>query len=241
MKDAISILKSEHRSISAVLHGLKELARMAQEAAVRPDFRVLRSMIRYIDEYPERLHHPKEDEQLFARLLQRAPESRLLIQALQAAKADDRPSLIVARTNLGYGSPKKQDTFGAHGEPLGPEEVKATKRALGWPEDPPFHLPEQALAAFRTAQARGTGLEAEWQRRIDAHRRADSTAADGFARALAGELPQGWDAQLPAFAPAGVQSIYPHGEEVPARKKTCVSARGQPAKTACGMCSSEAD
>jgi transketolase len=123
--------------------------------------------------------------------------------ALQAAKADNRPSLIVARTNLGYGSPKKQDTFGAHGEPLGPEEVKATKRALGWPEDPPFHLPEEALAAFRTAQARGTGLEAEWQRRIDAHRRADSKAADGFVRALAGELPQGWDAQLPAFAPAG--------------------------------------
>ena len=73
MKEAITILKSEHRSISAVLHGLKELARMAQDAKVRPQFQVLRSMLRYIDEYPEKLHHPKEDEHLFRRLAARAP------------------------------------------------------------------------------------------------------------------------------------------------------------------------
>lgn len=84
MKESIQILKSEHRSIAAVLHGLKELARMAQDSAVRPDFRALRSMIRYIDEYPERLHHPKEDEHLFARLLARAPEAKALIDELQA-------------------------------------------------------------------------------------------------------------------------------------------------------------
>lgn len=84
MKESIQILKSEHRSISAVLHGLKELARMAQDASVRPKFQVLRSMIRYIDEYPERLHHPKEDRYLFARLLARAPEAKPLIEALQA-------------------------------------------------------------------------------------------------------------------------------------------------------------
>jgi hemerythrin-like domain-containing protein len=84
MKDAIAILKSEHRSISAVLHGLKELARMAGDATVRPGFQVVRSMLRYIDEYPERLHHPKEDEHLFARVLQRAPEARALIDQLQA-------------------------------------------------------------------------------------------------------------------------------------------------------------
>ena len=84
MKDAIAILKSEHRSISAVLHGLKELARMAQDAKLKPRFQVLRSMLRYIDEYPERLHHPKEDEHLFARVLQRAPEARALVDQLQA-------------------------------------------------------------------------------------------------------------------------------------------------------------
>ena len=84
MKDAITILKSEHRSISAVLQGLKELARMALDAKVRPRFQVLRSMLRYLDEYPEKLHHPKEDEHLFARLVARAPETRLLVEELQA-------------------------------------------------------------------------------------------------------------------------------------------------------------
>jgi hemerythrin-like domain-containing protein len=84
MKDAISILKSEHRSISAVLHGLKELARMAQDAKVRPRFQVLRSMLRYMDEYPERLHHPKENEHLFARLVAREPDAKLLVDELQA-------------------------------------------------------------------------------------------------------------------------------------------------------------
>src|SRR5688572_29940484 len=84
MRDAITIMKSEHRSISAVLQGLKELARMAQDARVRPRFQALRSMVRYIDEYPERLHHPKEDEHLFARLVARAPETRLLVEELQA-------------------------------------------------------------------------------------------------------------------------------------------------------------
>ena len=81
---AITILKSEHRSISAVLTALKELAHMAQDATVRPRFQVLRSMLRYIDEYPEQLHHPKEDEHLFARLVARAPEARLLVEELQA-------------------------------------------------------------------------------------------------------------------------------------------------------------
>jgi len=84
MKDAITILKNEHRSISAVLHALKELARLAQDTAVQPRFQVLRSMLRYIDEYPERLHHPKEDEHLFARLVARAPETRPLVEELQA-------------------------------------------------------------------------------------------------------------------------------------------------------------
>jgi len=84
MKDAITIMKSEHRSISAVLQGLKELARMAQDAKVRPNFQALRAMVRYIDEYPEKLHHPKEDRYLFARLVARAPDTRLLVEELQA-------------------------------------------------------------------------------------------------------------------------------------------------------------
>jgi len=83
-RQAIRILKDEHRSISAVLHGLKHLARMAQDAAVRPQFQVFRSMLRYLDEYPERLHHPKEDEHLFARVQARCPEARKLIETLRA-------------------------------------------------------------------------------------------------------------------------------------------------------------
>jgi hemerythrin-like domain-containing protein len=84
MKEAIAILKSEHRSISAILHALKELARMAHDATARPRFQVLRSMLRYIDEYPEKLHQPKEDEHLFARVAARAPEARALVEDLKA-------------------------------------------------------------------------------------------------------------------------------------------------------------
>jgi branched-chain amino acid transport system ATP-binding protein len=84
MKESIVILKSEHRSISAVLLGLKHLAEIAQDARLKPEFQVFRSMLRYIDEYPERLHHPKEDEHLFARLLKCCPASRPLVEGLQA-------------------------------------------------------------------------------------------------------------------------------------------------------------
>lgn len=84
MKESIGILKDEHRSISAVLLGLKHLADLAQDWKLKPDFQVFRSMLRYIDEYPERLHHPKEDEYLFASLAKRSPEARKLIEELQA-------------------------------------------------------------------------------------------------------------------------------------------------------------
>ena len=84
MKQAVRILKDEHRSISAVLAGLKDLARMANEALERPDFRVFRAMLRYIDEYPERLHHPKEDKYLFARLAERHPAAKPLLADLHA-------------------------------------------------------------------------------------------------------------------------------------------------------------
>ena len=81
---AIQKIRDEHRSISAVLHGLQQLARDAQNARVKPGFEALRAMIRYIDEYPERLHHPKEDEYLFARLEARAPEAKPLVASLRA-------------------------------------------------------------------------------------------------------------------------------------------------------------
>lgn len=87
MQNAIRIINDEHRSISAVLSGLKSLAQMAQDSRLRPEFEVLRAMIYYIDAFPERMHHPKEDEHLFARVLQRNPDSRALVEGLKAEHA----------------------------------------------------------------------------------------------------------------------------------------------------------
>jgi hemerythrin-like domain-containing protein len=83
MHEAIRKLRDEHRSISAVVSALRQLARLAQDAKLRPDFAVFRAMIYYIDTFPERLHHPKEDQHLFARLAQRAPKARALVAALR--------------------------------------------------------------------------------------------------------------------------------------------------------------
>jgi len=80
---AIQKIRDEHRTLSAVLHGLKQLARDAQNAGVRPGFDVFRAMIRYIDEFPERLHHPKEETYLFARLVNRYPNAARLVIELQ--------------------------------------------------------------------------------------------------------------------------------------------------------------
>src|SRR5438309_11506938 len=82
MNKAINILRDEHRSISAVLHGLKELARMAQDSRVRPGFATFRAMIHYIDEFPEQFHHPKEDAYLFAKLVARTPQAKALVREL---------------------------------------------------------------------------------------------------------------------------------------------------------------
>ena len=123
--------------------------------------------------------------------------------AVTKAKAvDDRPSLIVARTHIGYGSPHKHDTFEAHGEPLGVEEVKLTKRALGWPEDKGFYIPDEALTQFRKSVEKGRDLEADWHRRVDGLRASDPQLAEKLRQALAGELPKGWDTALPRFTPA---------------------------------------
>jgi hemerythrin-like domain-containing protein len=87
MNKAIRIIHDEHRSISAVLSGLKALVTMARDSAARPDFAVFRAMVYYIDAFPERMHHPKEDLYLFARLLNRDPAARPLIDELQSEHA----------------------------------------------------------------------------------------------------------------------------------------------------------
>jgi len=123
--------------------------------------------------------------------------------ALSAAcAADNRPSLIIARTHIGYGSPHKQDTWHAHGEPLGVEEVRLTKRALGWPEDRTFYVPDVALLEFRRSLEGGAEREAAWRRRLDEYRIAYPDKAQQLSRALAGDLPEDWDSHLPMFTPS---------------------------------------
>src|ERR1700678_528141 len=90
--------------------------------------------------------------------------------ALEAAREErGRPSLIQVRTHIGFGSPHKQDTAAAHGDPLGPEEGRLTKEGLGWPVEPPFYIPEEALEHFREAVARGSAAQAEWESRLEAY------------------------------------------------------------------------
>jgi transketolase len=121
--------------------------------------------------------------------------------ALRAAQAADRPSMIIARTHIGFGSPNKHDSSKAHGSPLGVEEVVLTKRAYGWPEDKPFYVPDEALAHCRKALDRGAQQQGAWQAGFDAYAKAHPAEAQQFTRALAGKLPEGWDSSLPAFTP----------------------------------------
>jgi transketolase len=103
-----------------------------------------------------------------------------------------RPSLIICRSTIGYGSPNKAGTASVHGEPLGEDEVRLSKENLGWTYPEPFAIPPEALAHFRKAQERGKGWQQEWQARLDNYRRKFPEAAQQLEASLAGELPQGW-------------------------------------------------
>lgn len=124
-------------------------------------------------------------------------------RAVRAAQAEkERPSLIVARTHIAFGSPNKQDTAAAHGSPLGEEEVKLTKQRLGWPLEPNFYIPEEALSHFRKAVERGERAESEWQQRLASYHKAFPDLAAELDRHAKGELPDGWKSKLPSFKPA---------------------------------------
>jgi transketolase len=119
--------------------------------------------------------------------------------AITAAKADPRPSLIRTKTVIGYGSPNKAGTHKAHGEPLGPDEVKLAKHTLGWPYEEAFTVPEDALANFRTAVERGAGDEAEWNTKFAAYEKEHSDLAAQWTTWSSGELPTGWVEKIPQF------------------------------------------
>ena len=123
-------------------------------------------------------------------------------RALGAAREETaRPSLILVRTHLGYGSPHKQDTFEAHGSPLGADEVRATKQALGWPAEPPFRIPDEARAHFRLAVERGARAEAAWDEKFSAYAHAFPEPARELQQAMRGDLPDGWEVDIPVFPP----------------------------------------
>jgi len=116
----------------------------------------------------------------------------------EAGASTDRPTLIVLRTIIADPAPTKRDTAGAHGAPLGAEEIRKTKAILGWPEQP-FFVPDAAREDMGQAKARGAAARAEWEAARTRYAAAYPAEAERFRQALAGELPSGWDAGLPTF------------------------------------------
>jgi transketolase len=123
-----------------------------------------------------------------------------------AIAVEDKPSLIIVRTHIAQGSPNKHDTAGAHGSPLGEEEVKLTKENIGWPSLEPFFVPPEALEHFRRCVERGHEYEAEWERRLGAYRGDYPELASELERMIAGRLPNGWDSEVPRFHASGTMT-----------------------------------
>ncbi len=120
--------------------------------------------------------------------------------ALQAAEAEtNRPSLVVVSTHIGHGSPNKQDTAAAHGAPLGPDEVERTKRNLGWPPDEPFHVPDEVYDHMRKALETGAERQEEWEALKSTYADRYPDRAARFDRWMAGDLPDGWDDEMPTY------------------------------------------
>jgi transketolase len=135
--------------------------------------------------------------------------------ALAAAKAETgKPSIILVRTTIGFGSPNKANTSEVHGSPLGAEEVKLTKKALGWDPDKSFFVPDEASRHLRGAIERGGEAEAAWQRRFEGWAAANPDLAKEWKMALAGELPPGWEAGLPTFPAGEALATRKSGEKV---------------------------
>ncbi|MBU6433169.1 MAG: transketolase [Nitrospirae bacterium] len=128
-------------------------------------------------------------------------------RAIRAAQQEtERPSLILVRTHIGYGSPHKQDTFAAHGSPLGEEEVTLTKQNLGWPVEPPFLVPDAVEQHCHQVVHRGGQAEAEWNEKFTAYEQQYPELARELRLLISGELPLGWDANVPQF-PADAKGL----------------------------------
>jgi transketolase len=120
---------------------------------------------------------------------------------VEARSVEDRPSLVIVRSHIGYGSPNKQDTYQAHGSPLGEDEVRATKEVYGWPADKQFYVPDEARDPFKEAAERGRRFVDEWEQQLAAYRDANAEAAAELDLIMQGRLPDGWDREVPRFNP----------------------------------------
>jgi len=139
----------------------------------------------------------------FVQTIEDGNDLEAIDKALKAAETEtERPSIIMVRTHIAYGSPNKHDTAGAHGSPLGEEEVKLSKENLGIPQEPKFYIPDDVLAHFRKAIDRGEKAETEWQERLNAYRKAFPDLAAEWDRYVRGELRDGWKSKLPTFKPS---------------------------------------
>ncbi|MDD2582200.1 MAG: transketolase [Desulfuromonadaceae bacterium] len=135
--------------------------------------------------------------------------------ALEMARSTaDNPSLIIVKTHIGFGSPHKQDTFEAHGSPLGEDEVRLTKENLEWPTAPSFFIPEEAMHHFRQALPRGKEAEEKWDAMFSDYAREYPTLAQELRLTMEGNLPEDWDAEIPTFPadPKGMASRAASGK-----------------------------
>ena len=116
-----------------------------------------------------------------------------------ALKEKERPTLIIVDSHIAWGAPNKHDTAGAHGEPLGEDEIRLTKKAYGWPEDAHFLVPDEVKEYMGRAVGRGQKLESDWNQKFADYRKANPQLADQFELMQKGELPKGWDKDIPNF------------------------------------------
>jgi transketolase len=132
-----------------------------------------------------------------------ANDTELLGRAFEEFKGEEgRPTLIVVDSHIGWGSPHKQDTAAVHGEPLGEEEVRETKRAYGWPEDSQFLVPSGVKERFAAGiGGRGAELRQAWEARLVAYAKGNPELAAEIEAMQRRELPDGWDAEIPSFGP----------------------------------------
>ncbi|HET9697036.1 MAG TPA: transketolase, partial [Terriglobales bacterium] len=129
-----------------------------------------------------------------------ANDLELIDQAIRIAqKETERPTLIIVDSHIAWGAPNKHDTAGAHGEPLGEDEIRLTKKAYGWPEDAQFLVPDEVKKFMGKAVERGEKWEAEWNQKLADYRKSNAQLAEEFDLMQKGELPKGWDKDIPTF------------------------------------------